>query len=101
MSDKLETDVSIGPLELEIDSPQYCNYLTIAHSRYEFRLVFGRVMAPPGRGRIETVSPKGVADLIIAPEVIPSMIEAMQSNYSNYLTEMAQWRADNEEESSD
>jgi hypothetical protein len=74
---------------------RYTNTMIVQHTPDEFVLQFFEVIppilfGPPEeverlRASLEYVEAKCVARLIISPERIPSIIQALQSNYERFL----------------
>lgn len=92
MDDEL-SQVSIGSVDApDYLRPTYANYAVVGHTPYDFRLTFAIVKAP--RPGLETESaqsskelhPEAVADMVIPLGMVPGLIQALQTNYSTYLS---------------
>lgn len=70
---------------------EYINYAQVSHSPWDFTIKFCQTPAmvdilklkrSAGKAEIPTI-----VELIIAPDFLPKIIKALQTNYDRYLTE--------------
>ena len=71
--------------------PIYSNFAMVGHTPYDFRLTFALVRAlRPGHEvdvavKAGALSPEAVADLVVPLGLVPGLIHALQTNYTQYL----------------
>jgi hypothetical protein len=71
--------------------PVYSNFAIVGHTPYDFRLTFALVKAPRPGSEVDDVltagklSPEAVADMVIPLGMVPGLIHALQTNYTEYL----------------
>lgn len=66
----------------------YSNYVQISHSPYDFTIRFAD--APSGRDvqklrEGNQITIPSLVDIVVVPELIPEIIEALKANYEKYL----------------
>jgi len=87
-SEKKTSEIKIIPsLEPRLGRV-YSNYVSVSHTKYDFTIRFGDL--PPGgdverlrRGNELPIS--NIAEIIVAPVLIPAIIEALDVTYKSYL----------------
>lgn len=96
-----ERPISLGKIRVPDDvSAEYANYLNVNHGPHDFRITFGRLLLPPG-GLSEdsrSIEPTAVADVIVAASNLPSMIEALSTNYERWANTYGDSDPDNPDE---
>jgi len=66
----------------------YSNYVQVAHTQYEFTIRFGDFSPPRsedlGKSGDNIVVPN-IVEIIITPDLIPKVMEALETNYTRFL----------------
>jgi hypothetical protein len=71
----------------------YANFVQVSHSPFDFTIRFCEAPSSADIGRISGIKEQedahieisNVVELIVAPNLLPQLIEALQKNYEKYL----------------
>ncbi len=67
----------------------YTNYALISHSPWDFNITFCEVPSIANLDRLKRIGGKveipNIVELIIAPNLMPKIIEALKINYEKYM----------------
>jgi hypothetical protein len=67
----------------------YANYALISHSPWDFTITFCEAPSISNLARLKRIGSKveipNIVELIIAPNLIPKIIEALKINYEKYM----------------
>jgi hypothetical protein len=80
---------------------QYTDNLLVLHTENEFILSFLQAQHPLAMGadelrQIGTIQSKCISRLIVSPNLLPKIIEALQQNYTKYLNNYKKAEADHD-----
>lgn len=72
--------------EAPIPATFYSNYFAVNHGKFEFNLYFCEARIPPfvDPSKLEKIRAKPVCSVVIPPDLMPAIIEALQVNLNTY-----------------
>lgn len=93
MAEQEQVPIGFGHIEApEYLRPVYANFANVSFSPYDFRVTFALAKAPRPGPETEAaqssgnLNPEAVADLVVPVGMIPGLIQALSTSYSQYLT---------------
>lgn len=81
-TEKIELEIRVR-MPKELEEGRYSNYAVVSHSPHEFHIFFAQI-SPRKEPSDKIAHADVVAHIIIAPSVMPKVIEALSKNYKRY-----------------
>jgi hypothetical protein len=77
-------NVRLAAVGKEIET-HYSNYMTVAHTGYEFILTFGLIIPPPLEElEGDTIEAEPIVRVVIPNHIFPSVVRAVQDNLRKF-----------------
>ena len=83
INEKMELKIDIE-ISKEFKEGRYANYVSIGHSEDAFHILFGQTIPPREVPVDKTIFAQAVAHIVLPPNVMPKVINALSENYEKY-----------------